>query len=34
MRDVPLKIAVPCETKPTFYKVGAVPYAVKEKTEN
>ena len=34
MRDVPVKIAVPCETKPTFYKVRPVPYAVKEKAEN
>ena len=34
MKDVFVKILIPSETKPTFYKAGPVPYAIKEKVEN
>ena len=34
MKDVLVKIPVPFETKPIFYKARPVAYAIKEKVEN
>ena len=34
MKDILVKIPVPSETKPIFYKARPVPYAIKEKGEN
>ena len=34
MKDVLVKLLLPFETKPIFYKARPVPYAIKEKVEN
>ena len=33
-KDVPVKISVPSETKPIFYKARSVPYYIKENVED